>query len=198
LQLDLEKINLKTSWIKREDTFLYFREVDSTIKVAYEQFAEKNERKIVITDCQINGIGSFGKKWLNIPYKDLALTIILGKSFDFKQQLIDDTCKAVVNTIKNWGLEGYIKKPNDIYIDNKKISGVLLNNRVYRHTKLPYQYLSVGLNVNSDADIKRFDKNSKVDSTSFLRETGKLHSREKILSYLIHQIDIAIQKQVDQ
>jgi len=52
--------------------------------------------------------------------------------------------------------------------------------------------------VNSDADIKRFDKNSKVDSTSFLRETGKLHSREKILSYLIHQIDIAIQKQVDQ
>ena len=60
------------------------------------------------------------------------------------------------------------------------------------------QYLSVGLNVNSNAEIRFFDENAKVESTSFFRETGEIFSREKVLNYLIHQIDIAIQKQIHQ
>ena len=124
----------------------------------------------------------------------------------FEQELVDDTCQAVINTLKNWGIEGYLKKPNDIYVNNRKISGILLNNyygNVPPRARAQYiggyiQYLSVGLNVNSNAEIRFFDENAKVESTSFFRETGEIFPREKVLNYLIHQIDIAIQKQVHQ
>ena len=199
MQLDLTQIRLKTNWIKRKDSFLYFPVVESTIAVAHKRYHEErkedDERKIIFADSQTGGVGSYDKKWLNIPYKDIALTITLGKSFDFKQQLVDDTCQAVINTLKNWNLDGYIKKPNDVYINNRKISGILLSNYWKNYTKYPHQYLSVGLNVNSNTDIKTFDEKAKVESTSFFRETGELCSREKILNHLISQIDIAIQKQ---
>ncbi len=208
MQLDLSEIKLKTNWIKRNNSILYHQSVESTIKTAFDAYCEdnNNEKKIVVADCQTDGVGSYNKKWLNIPYKDIALTVILGKSFRFKQELVDDTCQAVINTLKNWGIEGYLKKPNDIYVNNRKISGILLNNY---HGNVPpravatyiggyIQYLSVGLNVNSNAEIRFFDENAKVESTSFFRETGEIFSREKVLNYLIHQIDIAIQKQVHQ
>jgi len=211
LQLDLSQIKLKTNWIKRKDSIFYHQSVESTIETAFEAYREdnNNEKKIVVADCQTDGVGSYNKKWLNIPYKDIALTVILGKSFHFEQELVDDTCQAVINTLKNWGIEGYLKKPNDIYVNNRKISGILLNKYFGNvppgaYAQLGYtgrtniQYLSVGLNVNSNAEIRFFDENAKVESTSFFRETGEIFSREKVLNYLIHQIDIAIQKQIHQ
>ena len=211
MQLDLSQIKLKTNWIKRKDSIFYHQSVESTIKTAFEAYREdnNNEKKIVVADCQTDGVGSYNKKWLNIPYKDIALTVILGKSLNFEQELVDDTCQAVINTLKNWGIEGYLKKPNDIYVNNRKISGILLNNyfgnapakarvAVGYGGRSDFQSLSVGLNVNSNAEIRFFDENAKVESTSFFRETGEIFSREKVLNYLIHQIDIAIQKQVHQ
>ena len=211
MQLDLSQIKLKTNWIKRNNSIFYHQSVESTIKTAFEAYREdnNNEKKIVVADCQTDGVGSYNKKWLNIPYKDIALTVILGKSLDFEQELVDDTCQAVINTLKNWDIEGYLKKPNDIYVNNRKISGILLNKYfgnvpANAYAQLGYsgrsniQYLSVGLNVNSNAEIRFFDENAKVQSTSFFRETGEIFPREKVLNYLIHQIDIAIQKQVHQ
>ncbi len=58
--------------------------------------------------------------------------------------------------------------------------------------------MSVGININSNIELKELDINAKVNHTSFAKELGKEVNREKVLVEIIELIDKTIQKQVDQ
>ena len=61
-----------------------------------------------------------------------------------------------------------------------------------------YQALSVGININSNIELKELDSNAKVNHTSFAKELGKEINREKVLVEIIELLDKVIQKQVNQ
>ena len=197
MQLALKDIDLKTNWIKSgKKSFLYFEKVDSTLNIALDVYhQEQSIGKIVITDNQVSGKGSYNKSWYSEPYKDLTFSIILGSSYNFQQQLIDDTCTAIVNVLQKQKINAHHKKPNDIYVMKKKIAGILLSN-VHSRKEVVYQALSLGININSDIDIRSFDNRAKADHTSLAKELGREVDREKILVKIIQSIDLAIQKQV--
>ena len=197
MQLALKDIDLKTNWIKSgKKSFLYFEKVDSTLNIALDvHHQEQSIGKIVITDNQVSGKGTYNKSWYSEPYKDLTFSIILGSSYNFQQQLIDDTCTAIVNVLQKQKINAHHKKPNDIYVMKKKIAGILLSN-VHSRKEVVYQALSLGININSDIDIRSFDNRAKADHTSLAKELGREVNREKILVKIIQSIDLAIQKQV--
>ena len=197
MQLALKDIDLKTNWIKSgKKSFLYFEQVDSTLNIALDvHHQEQSIGKIVITDNQVSGKGTYNKSWYSEPYKDLTFSIILGSSYNFQQQLIDDTCTAIVNVLQKQKINAHHKKPNDIYVMKKKIAGILLSN-VHSRKEVVYQALSLGININSDIDIRSFDNRAKADHTSLAKELGREVDREKILVKIIQSIDLAIQKQV--
>ena len=197
MQLALKDIDLKTNWIKSgKKSFLYFEKVDSTLNIALDVHHQKQSiGKIVITDNQVSGKGTYNKSWYSEPYKDLTFSIILGSSYNFQQQLIDDTCTAIVNVLQKQKINAHHKKPNDIYVMKKKIAGILLSN-VHSRKEVVYQALSLGININSDIDIRSFDNRAKADHTSLAKELGREVDREKILVKIIQSIDLAIQKQV--
>ena len=197
MQLALKDIDLKTNWIKSgKKSFLYFEKVDSTLNIALDVHHQDHSiGKIVISDNQVSGKGTYNKSWYSEPYKDLTFSIILGSSYNFQQQLIDDTCTTIVNVLQKQKINAYHKKPNDIYVMNKKIAGILLSN-VHSRKGVIYQALSLGININSDLDIRSFDKRAKADHTSLAKELGRELNREKILVKIIQSIDLAIQKQV--
>ena len=197
MQLALKDIDLKTNWIKSgKKSFLYFEKVDSTLNIALDvHHQEQSIGKIVITDNQVSGKGTYNKSWYSEPYKDLTFSIILGSSYNFQQQLIDDTCTAIVNVLQKQKINAHHKKPNDIYVMKKKIAGILLSN-VHSRKEVVYQALSLGININSDIDIRSFDNRAKADHTSLAKELGGEVDREKILVKIIQSIDLAIQKQV--
>ena len=66
MQLILKDIDLKTYWIKSgKESFIYFETIDSTLNIALDQqFQERSVGKIVITDNQISGKGSYNKSCL--------------------------------------------------------------------------------------------------------------------------------------
>ena len=68
---------------------------------------------------------------------------------------------------------------------------------VHSGNNILYQALSLGININSNIDLKNLDSKAKANHTSFVKELGVEISREKILVEIIQSIDIAIQKQVD-
>jgi len=197
LQLALKDIDLKTNWIKSgKKSFLYFEKVDSTLNIALDvHHQEQSIGKIVITDNQVSRKGTYNKSCYSEPYKDLTFSIILGSSYNFQQQLIDDTCTAIVNVLQKQKINAHHKKPNDIYVMKKKIAGILLSN-VHSRKEVVYQALSLGININSDIDIRSFDNRAKADHTSLAKELGREVYREKILVKIIQSIDLAIQKQV--
>ena len=199
MQLILKDIDLKTSWIKSgKESFIYFETIDSTLNIALDQqFQESSIGKIVITDNQTSGKGSYNKSWYSESYKDLTFSIILGSSNNFKQNLIDETCSVIASILNEYQIEAYQKPPNDIYVKDRKIAGILLSN-VQIGNSGNYQALSVGININSNIELKELDLNAKANHTSFAKELGKEINREKVLVKIIELLDKVIQKQVDQ
>ena len=199
MQLALKEIDLKTSWIRSGNkSFIYKEVIDSTLNIALNEDNQKNYiGKIVISDKQLKGKGTYNKSWYSEPYKDLTFSIILGSENNFQQNLIDDSCEAIVNVLKKRNIKAYQKKPNDIYVNNKKIAGVLLSN-VQTKLNYPYQALSIGININSDFDLKKIDKNAKVNNTSFFKELQIETKREEVLVEILESIDGVIQRLVNQ
>ena len=199
MQLILKDIDLKTSWIKSgKESFIYFETIDSTLNIALDQqFQESSVGKIVIADNQTSGKGSYNKSWYSESYKDLTFSIILGSSNNFKQNLIDETCSVIVSILNKYQIEAYQKPPNDIYVRDRKIAGILLSN-VQIGNSGNYQALSVGININSNIELKELDRNAKANHTSFAKELGKEINREKVLVEIIELLDKVIQKQVNQ
>ena len=177
---------------------MYFEKIDSTLNIALDQqFQESSIGKIVITDNQTSGKGSYNKSWYSESYKDLTFSIILGSSNNFQQNLIDETCSVIVSILNKYQIEAYQKPPNDIYVRDSKIAGILLSN-VQIGNSDNYQALSIGININSNIELKELDINAKANHTSFAKELGREINREKILIEIIESLDKVIQKQVDQ
>ena len=199
MQLALKEIDLKTSWIKSGNkSFIYEEIIDSTLNIALNEHNQNNYiGQIVISDKQLDGKGTYNKSWYSEPYKDLTFSIILGSENNFQQDLIDGSCEAIINILKKRNIKGYQKKPNDIYVNNKKIAGVLLSN-VQTKLNYPYQALSIGININSDFDLKKIDKNAKVNNTSFFKELQIETKREEVLVEILESIDGVIQRLVNQ
>ena len=199
MQLALKEIDLKTSWIKSGNkSFIYEEVIDYTLNIALNEHNKNNYiGQIVISDKQLEGKGTYNKSWYSEPYKDLTFSIILGSENNFQQDLIDGSCEAIINILKKRNIKGYQKKPNDIYVNNKKIAGVLLSN-VQTKLNYPYQALSIGININSDFDLKKIDKNAKVNNTSFFKELQIETKREEVLVEILESIDGVIQRLVNQ
>ena len=198
MQLALKEIDLKTGWIKSgTKSFIYEEVIDSTLNIALNEHYQNNYvGQIVISDKQLEGKGTYNKSWYSESCKDLTFSIILGTLHHFTQQLIDDTCTEIVNFLQKQKINAHHKKPNDIYVKDRKIAGILLSN-VHSGNNVLYQALSLGININSNIDLKNLDSKAKANHTSFVKELGVEISREKILVEIIQSIDIAIQKQVD-
>lgn len=199
MQLALKEIDLKTGWIKSgTKSFIYEEVIDSTLNIALNEHYQNNYvGQIVISDKQLEGKGTYNKSWYSEPYKDLTFSIILGSENNFQQNLIDGSCEAIINILKKRNIKGYQKKPNDIYVNNKKIAGVLLSN-VQTKLNYPYQALSIGININSDFELKKIDKNAKVNNTSFFKELQIETKREEVLVEILESIDGVIQRLVNQ
>ena len=187
--LDLSDHLLDTKVIAPK--IFYKEELASTNEKALN--LNNNSYGIVICDKQTYGRGRHGRKWISTPYKDLAFTIIIPKNYIMDgQSLVNIACRSIVTTLEKLKIFARIKHPNDIYIDNKKISGILCEQIV--KDKVITQVLGIGINVNSNFQ----DLGPIQDKlyTSLLLELGKKVSREKLLRNLIETIDQTIQKQI--
>jgi BirA family transcriptional regulator, biotin operon repressor / biotin---[acetyl-CoA-carboxylase] ligase len=125
----------------------------STNDIAAEMVSQKVgvEGLVVITSSQTAGKGQRGNAWLSEPGKNLTFSILLKPSFlTVSQQFYLNIaiCLALTDTLTQFlGKKVKIKWPNDIYVENKKICGVLIQNFV-RSYFVENTVIGIGLNVN--------------------------------------------------
>jgi BirA family biotin operon repressor/biotin-[acetyl-CoA-carboxylase] ligase len=103
-------------------------------------------------DFQTMGKGQHGNSWLAEESKNLLFTYILDtKGFQLQDQFLLNTfaCLSVAEYLMTKAdmSDIHIKWPNDIYADNKKIAGILIEN-IIRGTTWTHAIIGVGLNVN--------------------------------------------------
>ncbi len=109
------------------------------------------EGSVIITDNQTAGLGQRGNVWKTEPYKNLTFSLILKPDFlpITKQFLLTQVISiSLVQVIQSYVSSLVkIKWPNDIYVGNKKIAGILIQN-IVKGKEIEHSIIGIGLNVN--------------------------------------------------
>jgi BirA family transcriptional regulator, biotin operon repressor / biotin---[acetyl-CoA-carboxylase] ligase len=134
--------------------YMRFDEITSTNDYAKEILSKSKpaEGLVIRADSQSDGHGQFGSTWNSNKGENLLLSVILYPSFlGLSSHFLLSICVAlsVRDTISTL-LPIYkvsIKWPNDIYVENKKVAGVLIQNSVIG-SQLQSSIIGIGLNIN--------------------------------------------------
>lgn len=128
-----------------------FEEVTSTSDMA-AQLADKGaqEGEVVVAERQSRGRGRLGRSWHSMEGRGIWASIILKPPIVPIEapRVTFLTAVAIAHLIKaRIGLEAFIKWPNDIYIGQKKVCGIL-NEMVAEQDRVKFLIVGLGLNVN--------------------------------------------------
>jgi len=100
---------------------------------------------------QTHGRGQMGTLWSSENSKNLTCSVFKhGLSIPVKNQFFISivTSLAVIKSLQSFNIPKlFVKWPNDILSDNKKICGILIEN-VIKHNHLEASIIGIGLNVN--------------------------------------------------
>ena len=99
-------------------------------------------------------------------------------SSDNLNLMFSDIAEVRANKMEQYGLEAKIKYPNDILINNKKISGILIESIGYK--ELEAVVVGIGVNVN----VKDYS-NVGWKATSMSKETNESYNINDILKKMI-------------
>jgi BirA family biotin operon repressor/biotin-[acetyl-CoA-carboxylase] ligase len=129
--------------------------VDSTNSYASAilRHATPPEGTLIYTFDQRNGRGQRGSFWESVPNKNVALSLILYPGFlsAGQQFLLTKMCSLAVSDLMAEMLQDdrniRIKWPNDVYVKDRKIAGILVENAL-RGSQIQSSILGIGFNVN--------------------------------------------------
>lgn len=126
-------------------------EVSSTNDYASELLLDDNAHgQVVVAALQTQGRGQRGNGWESKPGENLLFSILLKPSFLQVQRqflLSKVAALAVCKTISTYLSNVTIKWPNDIYVGNEKIAGILIENS-FSSAILNTSVVGIGVNVN--------------------------------------------------
>ena len=168
---------------------VFHRSLDSTNILAKELATKGSpEGTIVLTEKQTQGMGRMGRQWLSPGYVNLLFSILLYPNIKPDQTFVltMTLALATIEAIKERsGLTPMIKWPNDLYVDRKKLAGILAEFSL-AHGRIEYVILGLGLNVNWNPDHEADVTNP---ATSILQETGLKMSRNDLLVGILRQFE---------
>ena len=130
-------------------SYIELDEVDSTNDYVKRNLNKLPNLSVVRCNYQTNGRGRNGHVWQSKNGDDLLMSILV-KDFKKPQDLHKMTqlvACSVAGLLDRYGIKAKIKWPNDIYVDDLKICGILVE-AIYQ-TDLEGVVVGVGLNVNS-------------------------------------------------
>lgn len=161
-----------------------FGEVDSTNIIAKAKAREgAAEGTIFIAESQIAGKGRLGKTWSSPAGTGIWMSIIARPKIA-PQEVSGITlvaglaiCRAIRKTTD---LPAYIKWPNDIVVNGKKICGILTEMSAEME-RVNYVVIGIGINAN----ITDFPKELHGLATSLKIESGVHYRRKDIVASLL-------------
>lgn len=130
------------------------KEVASTntfLKDALSKSTPLLEGTVIMAEKQFAGRGQTDNIWLSEERMNLTFSVLLNPAFlrVDEQFKLNKALSVALNDVlvKYAGKDALIKWPNDLYIDNKKVGGILIEN-IVTGSKIRHAIVGIGLNVN--------------------------------------------------
>ena len=114
------------------------------------EYPLSEEGVIVAARCQTGGRGQKGNSWEAQPGKNLTFSAMWkprGIAAREQFSISEAVALAVVDFLEDAGINAKVKWPNDIYVDDRKICGILIEHSVMG-TEISRTIAGVGINVN--------------------------------------------------
>jgi BirA family biotin operon repressor/biotin-[acetyl-CoA-carboxylase] ligase len=147
----------------------------------------ESEGLIVHAHAQTSGRGRRGRPWLS-PTGGLYFSIILNPRLGTDTTpLMGLLCAcAVRRALFSLGVDARLKWPNDILVDDKKISGILSEAvTIDNQTK----GLVIGIGVNQNCSVSEMPTGLEWPTSSIIDEIGSESSSEALLCDIVNEID---------
>lgn len=160
-----------------------YESVSSTNSVLLDM-SKKNAKSwtVIWTTNQTQGRGYSGNEWNAEPNKNLAVSILISCDLSYSELIYFNQwiCNVLFEVLTVYSPEVYIKWPNDLIINNKKVGGVLIE--THKSKNELNIITGIGLNVN------QFDFNDLPKASSLFNETQIIFSLDEILAELLTKL----------
>ncbi len=167
----------------------YFKSLSSTNDKAklLGNSIDIKDGTIIIAEEQSGGKGRLGRYWSS-PKGGLWLSIILRPNIEptNAHKITQIASAALIKTLNNYGIDAKIKWPNDIYLNNKKICGILTEMKCDMD-RINYIVVGVGINVNINSN--NILEELKNTATSLKIETNISYDRNKLLALFLNNFE---------
>ncbi len=140
---------------------------------------------VILADEQSAGRGQRGASWTSSAGENLLLSIYLAPdnlSVVDQPALTHFISLSLIDFLRKIGISGKIKWPNDIYVNDQKIAGILIENSI-RSSRISETIIGVGLNVNQTV----FEG---VNATSIKRQSDQHCPLNDVLFSWIQEMNI--------
>ena len=179
--------NLSPKTLFTGQQLIYLAECGSTNTFAQELIIKNNatEGCVVLAGAQTQGKGQRGNTWESEPFQNLTFSLILTPSFlKARDQFLLNMAVslAVLDAVTSFLPTGCtVKWPNDIYFNNRKLGGILIENSISGEF-LQRSIIGIGLNINQE----HFTVDTAV---SFTQLTGRKYDLNLVLENLLEQLE---------
>ncbi|WP_047545380.1 biotin--[acetyl-CoA-carboxylase] ligase [Psychroserpens sp. Hel_I_66] len=145
---------------------------------------------VVLAEKQTNGRGQMGTKWSSQSGKNLMASVFVDVSFlniEHSFGISMAISLSISQVLKDHQIKNIkVKWPNDILAEQKKISGILIEN-VIKNNNLQASIIGFGLNINQQF----FDELPNATSMKIL--SGRTYSKEEIVKQIITKFKVYIE-----
>lgn len=174
---------LSTEHIGRHLT--YFETTPTTMEDA-RRAAESGapHGTVVLAEEQTAGRGRRGRSFHSPPGENLYFTLILRLPPETVPVVPIAVPLAVVEPIRSLGLEALIKWPNDIWVGDGKVCGMLID--AESNAEGAVVFPGIGINVNGDPTANPELANI---ATSIRNELGRPVEREPLLAAICNELE---------
>lgn len=166
-------------------------QIDSTNTYLRKIASETQSFTLVFAKEQTAGRGQRGNSWEAEPNKNLTLSL-LWKPIDFPARnqfaVSEAVSLAIVDTLNHFNIAAKIKWPNDIYVDDNKICGILIEHSV-AGKNIVDTIIGIGLNVN-----QTHFKSNAPNPISMAQIIGLECPLTEVLSVLANKIEYRLNK----
>ncbi len=185
------KRHLRTRFIGRD--MRYHRSVASTTWLGKDIFNGSEDAAalhgtVIIAEEQTGGIGRLGRAWVS-PSGGIWITIMLKPDIPLEHlhMITMAGSIAVARALrKEYDLGALIKWPNDIYIGDKKVSGLLLELSAEADT---VHYCLLGIGIDANVSPEEMPPALRGTITSISSELGHEINRPRLLARLLKEFE---------
>lgn len=135
---------------------------------------------------QTAGRGQRGNGWESEPDKNISFTTVLDSSqlpAERLWQLSMLASVSVAEALRTYGLAAEVKWPNDIYVGDLKICGILIEN-VLLGNRICCSLAGIGVNVNQEVFVS-----NAPNPTSMKLLSGREFDKKEVLSRILSEME---------